>query len=73
MGCAAIAVGAASAAAMFSVSRVFCVENENVRTALAAGTPTAPAICRCAPVSRQMPFMEPVSVAQVGSADLIVA
>ena len=66
-----IGAGCARAERMFSESAVDCVENENVSTTLAVLTPTAPAICRCAPVSRQMPLIVPVSDVQVGSAVLM--
>lgn len=54
------------------MSVVDCVENENVSTTFAGDTPIALAIARCAPVRRQMPFIEPVNEAQVGSAPWIV-
>ena len=58
---------------MLILSRVACVEYEKLSTMLAAGTPTAPAICKCAPVSRQMPFSDALVIdAQVGCAFLIV-
>ncbi len=55
-------------------SEIDCVEKLKDRTTFAGLTLNAPAICRCAPVSLQMPLREvSVMLAQVGSAALMLA
>ena len=77
VGRATIGRGAAAAiccASTFMVSRVFWVEKLNESTMFAGLSPTPPAICRCAPVSRQIPFKVALVIdAQLGSAAWIAA